>query len=848
MTAATYRFGVFELQPDQRRLLASGRPVALGQRAFDLLQILVERRERLVPKGELLDLVWPDLVVEENNLQVQISNLRKVLGTHAIATIPGRGYRFTVPVDGANVESPAIAKIEIAPATTPRTNVPREVPALYGRDADLAALRELIGGHRLVTIVGAGGIGKSRLAQAITHAISDTRPDGAWMVELAGLSDPARLANAVAQVLDVKMPGQRPPLDELTDGLGVRDALLVLDNCEHLLDAVAALVEGLVQSAPDITVLATSQEPLRLPEEQQYRVMPLAVPSGTDAEDALTYGAVALFEARVRAAAPRFALTRENAPLAIDICRRLDGLPLAIELAAARVATLGLAPVRDKLDARFRLLTGGARSTLRRHQTLRAALEWSHNLLNDAEKAVFRRLGAFAGGFTSELAQAVAADAEQDEWAVLDHLGALVDKSLVVADAGDTPRYRLLESARAFALEQLAAADTADTLRRHAVAMRDFLARVDDANLDGELRTDQYAARVLPELDNLRAARAWAMGDDGDARIALALAAHSGALIDYAAECAEWLPPMQALAKAEDADPAVAARYFRAVAAGNMARRIPLELQIASAERALALYRTLEQPRRVFSSLIQLSRHIRAPRYRAMSVAVLDEARALLRPEWPAEFHIVMLRRDGELARFEGRSHEALAIYRDTVRVSAASRDWRLEVMARSNLADMIWDIGSIDEAARIARALAADLRQRPAAYTDMDVLFANLMGILSEAGEIEEATAAAREALPIMRRSRNYFVDEWVYLFWRRGQHDVATLLLGASDAEVVRYGMSRQQNEERLVAQARAALAAAVPADAFVRSLAAGAALRDVDIAALIAEALGPAPGTRG
>ncbi len=227
------------------------------------------------------------------------------------------------------------------------------------------------------------------------------------------------------------------------------------------------------------------------------------------------FGAIALFEARVRAVDPRFELTDDNLPIVIDICRRLDGLPLAIELAAARVATLGLRQVRDKLDARFRLLTAGSRATLRRHQTLRAALEWSHNLLDGAERAVFRRLGVFAGGFTMELAQAVAADAQLDEWAVLDRLSALVDKSLVVADAGDPPRYRLLESARAFALEQLAEGEMDDVLERHALAMLEFLKRIDDANLDGELRTDQYAALVLPELDNLRAAHAWATGWNG---------------------------------------------------------------------------------------------------------------------------------------------------------------------------------------------------------------------------------------------------------------------------------------------------------------------------------------------
>jgi len=468
-----------------------------------------------------------------------------------------------------------------------------------------------------------------------------------WRHQLAGLSDPALLPNAVAQVLHITLPGQGDALQVLVGDMVQRNALLVLDNCEHMLDAVAALVQAILRSAPNVTLLATSQEPLHLPAEQQYRVLPLAVPTATTADHSREFGAVALFEACVRAVDPRFALTDESLPLVIDICRRLDGLPLALELAAARVAMLGLRPVRDKLDARFKLLTGGARATLRRHQTLRAALEWSHQLLNDAEKAVFRRLGVFAGGFTMEMAQAVASDAQMDEWAVLDQLSALVDKSLVAADAGEAPRYRLLESARAFALEQLAAGETAEMLKRHALVMRDFLQRTDDSNLDGELRTDQFAGLVLPELDNLRAARAWAIGEAGDSQVAVALAAHAGALIDYAIECADWLLPLEQHVEDAAVSPAIAARYWRAVAAANMVGRVPRARQLEAASRARALYEALGQPRRAFSSLIQIARHRSSLHQDADAKAALDEARGLIRPDWPAEFRTRLLRRDG---------------------------------------------------------------------------------------------------------------------------------------------------------------------------------------------------------
>jgi predicted ATPase/class 3 adenylate cyclase len=348
----------------------------------------------------------------------------------------------------AVVEAPSAAQ-----AQARQGNLPAVLPALYGRDDDIDALRVLIDGQRVVSIVGAGGIGKTRLAQAVAHAMRDAFADGAWMVELAPLADPALLPAAVAQALDIKLAGVSATLDELVVGMAQRTLLLVLDNCEHLLDAVAALVQAVMQGAPSLTLLLTSQEPLHLPAEQQYRVTPLAVPFEMAVSGAREFGAVALFVARVKAVDQRFALDDASLALVIDICRRLDGLPLAIELAAARTATLGLRPVRDKLDARFKLLTGGSRASLRRHQTLRATLDWSYKLLSDAEQAVFQRLGVFVGGFTVELAQAVAGDAQLDEWAVLDHLSALVDKSLVVADAGEVPRYRLLESARAFALE-----------------------------------------------------------------------------------------------------------------------------------------------------------------------------------------------------------------------------------------------------------------------------------------------------------------------------------------------------------------------------------------------------------
>ncbi|HZV92279.1 MAG TPA: winged helix-turn-helix domain-containing protein, partial [Caldimonas sp.] len=635
-------FGRFELRPESRRLLHEGEPVPLRGRAFDVLLALWERSDRVVSKSELLDLVWPGLVVEENNLAVHVSALRKHLGAQAIATVPGRGYRFTAAVAAAgpsgaegtpaSAESSGSAHLVEHPRRL--TNLPAALPPLYGRVDELGDLRELLGNHKLVSIVGAGGMGKSRLAQTTAHAMVQRWTDGAWMIELAGVSNPALLPNVAAQCLDIKVAGGSPR-DELVASLSQRSLLLVLDNCEHLLEAAASFAQAVLDGAPHVTLLMTSQEPLRLRGEQQFRIKPLSVPPESTTVDARAFGAVALLEARVRSIHPRFAIGDDVMDVAVDICRCLDGLPLAIELAAARVATLGLRPVRDRLGERFRLLTGGSRSTLRRHQTLRAALEWSHSLLSHDEQAVFRRLAVFAGGFAMEMAQLVAGDARLDDWAVLDHLSALVDKSLVVAGDGDSPRYRLLESARAFGLEQLAAAgETADTLRRHALAVRRHFETVDATNLDGGLRTEELEALLLPELDNLRSAHGWATVDAVDVETAVVLAACSTALEDFTIESGDWLPPLQKWVEA-GVEPAVAARYWRAVASTNMFGHVPVTLQAEAADRARSLYLGLGLPRRAFSSVVQLAVFRLVLGDPAAARTAAEEARALIQEDWP---------------------------------------------------------------------------------------------------------------------------------------------------------------------------------------------------------------------
>ncbi len=506
-TADEIAFDRCVIRRDARQLLVDGKPAKLGARAFDLLLVLIEHRGRVLSKNELLEIVWPGLVVEENNLQVHISALRKLLGPQAIATIPGRGYRFTA------LPAPAVKLERRSP------DRPDNWQFLFGRDADIKTLSDLVVAHRLVTITGEGGIGKTVLAQAVARNLKPAFADGVWVVDLAPQTDASQLAAAVAGALRVTLAGGDPGL-ALADALQGRHMLIVLDNCEHLVPAVAALAAMLLHDAPKLHLLATSQEPLKLAQEQMYRVATLALPTQATLDDARQSGAVRLFECRAQAADLRFVLNESNVAAVVEICAQLDGIALAIELAAARVHLLGIQGLRDRLGQRLFVLSGGSRVAPPRQRTLRAALEWSHTLLSIDQQAVFRRLGVMAGSFGLDGSQQVAAHGTIDEWAVLDHLGALVEKSLVSveADTDGVMRYRMLETMRQFALERLAESGEQHAMRERHLTCFLALVLAAKAQLEGPAQ-GAWLKRLDRDRDNLFAALAWCdHADDGAVR------------------------------------------------------------------------------------------------------------------------------------------------------------------------------------------------------------------------------------------------------------------------------------------------------------------------------------------
>jgi predicted ATPase/DNA-binding winged helix-turn-helix (wHTH) protein len=524
-------FGRFRILLHRRELLADNRPVELGGRAFDLLLALIEAGGAVVSKDALLERVWPDRIVEENNLQFQISTLRKALAPDRdlIRTITGRGYQFTGEIRTVPALPDARMPEGTAEATaTPSrrsTNLPVSVSELIGRDAELSEIQDLCVSQRLVTLTGAGGIGKTRLGFEVARHQLPRFTDGVWAAELAPLSDPDLVPVTVATALGLELTSGSASPQSVANALRSKQLMLVLDNCEHVIDAAARMAEALLRANPAARVIATSREPLRAGGEWVYPVLPLAVPleGSSDGEDPLRYGAVRLFGERARAAAPNFSPDSRTAAAIAGICRRLDGIPLAIELAAARTAALGIEELATRLDDRFRLLTRGRRTALPRHQTLRGALDWSYELLTEPERVGLRRLAVFAGGFTLRAAREVVADDNIMAAEIDDCVGNLVAKSLIIADIGDTmPRYRLLDTTRAYALEKLAESVDAERLRRrHAEYYRDLLEPAEET--DTSQGRPEWLAIYARHIDNLRTGLDWAFSENGDLRIAVAL-------------------------------------------------------------------------------------------------------------------------------------------------------------------------------------------------------------------------------------------------------------------------------------------------------------------------------------
>ncbi|MGB8694074.1 MAG: winged helix-turn-helix domain-containing protein [Steroidobacteraceae bacterium] len=804
------RLGQFELRPAERALSRDGQPLELGARAFDLLLVLIEHQGRLATKATLLERVWPRLVVDENNLPAQVASLRRVLGAGAIRTVPGFGYRLELPVvlPGA---APAVVAQPLPEA--PRLAIPRRfwpgrIGALIGRERELAELEATLAGANLVTVVGSAGVGKTRLAHELLSREAEKSAAAVAWVSLESIDEAVRVPSAIALALGLALPDNIDGFVALRQALEQVPVLLVLDGAEHLQAELAAPLVELVTQTAGVRALLTSQAPLGIAGEVIYRLRVLALPdAATPGEEAQRYAAVELFAQRARAADQRFELNATNSKLVSDICRRLDGNALAIELAAARVPALGLAMVLERLDDRFRLLklSGAAADT--RHGALHAAFDWSYQLLTAAEQCVFNQLGAFAGSFTLQAAARSVRDGNIDAAETIDLITRLVDRSLVSALPIDPPRYTLLETARYYARARLTERDELKRANRNvAGAMLELL----DAAYQEYWSLDEavWLHRYQPELDNVRAAIDWAATQDR--LLAVSLYGSAWPLFLESDLGAEGRARFEQTVTQINASLPMArvARFWEAVASLESTRKY--DRARYAAELAAALHDTLNNARARYYSQSLLALNWRGDD--SAAGAAFDVAHQLEDAAWPARLLAHGALTEGALLVSRGDFPAARASYQRAMRLALATSE-RQALAATVAIAELDVTCGDLSGALQLSRPLALSLRHSGRCETRLELL-ASYFAALLLSGEITEARAIGAELHELAMRldtdRLHSALDAMAYLACLDQQYTSAARIAACADAAHPAHGQLRRQPlEERMRALVQARLA---------------------------------------
>jgi predicted ATPase/class 3 adenylate cyclase len=745
-------------------------------------------------------------------------NLRD-LGEHTLRDVERRERVYQLSAPDLVDEFPPLLSAGAFP-----NNLPHQLTSLFGREAEIADIKRLLQDSRLVTLVGTGGIGKTRCALQVGAEVLHDYGQGVWFVELAPVADPQFVASAIASAIRIHESHDRPLPDAIVDFLKNRRLLLILDNCEHVVEQTATVADSILRMCDRVSILSTSRESLGLPGERVYHVPPLSVPpakADLTADEAMRYGAISLFVARARLADDAFRLTDDIAPIVAQICRRLDGIALAIELAAARVKILGVRELDDRLDERFRILTGGSRTSLHRQQTMRALIDWSYNLLSEQEKTVFRHLAVFANGFTIDAAGAVCSDETNDEFEILDLVSALVDKSLVAVepDLGGYRRYRLLESLREYGREKLIEhGEYENACRRFGVWCYEFVRSAEGSW--GKSPSRAWEATVGPELENLRFALSWSLEDRHDVRLGQRIAAASRRIWGRFAEAEglRWVHAASSTAKSPLPREIEAALWLAEAQAHVGLRRYRAALDYA--ERAQEAYASigdelLRSEARGFAgfSLVMIGESSRGMPMLADSLAAYREFGAL---------------------QLIGHALEELAIAHAYAREFDAARDRFREALANfksvenergianvaGNLAEVEFRAGHLEAALQLAsEAIAGDPTDR-----DACTYLSNLAAYLVAGGQWQDARMRASESLnrSVAHRAEVDIVFALQHLAAvaalrnRQGaaEEDAARAagLLGYVDEHLAVVGGSREQTElqeyERMASALKEAL----------------------------------------
>jgi predicted ATPase/class 3 adenylate cyclase len=761
------------------------------------------------------------------------------LGEHRLKDLvePEHVWQLTAP--GLTETFPPLRSLESLP-----NNLPQQVTPLIGREDVLAEVEPLVLEHRLVSLVGTGGIGKTRVALQVGADLLDGSGDGVWLVEVATLSDPASVVNTIASTFGLREQAERSMLDVLLQYLRPRHLLLILDTCEHLIEEMARVADAISRAAPQVRLLATSREPLRIAAEHVYRLPSLAVPpeSSPTAEEALRYGAVALFAERATASDAKFKLTDETAPIVAEICRRLDGIALAIELAAARVKVLAPRELAQKLDERFRVLTGGSRTALPRQQTMRALIDWSYDLLSEQEQRLFRRVAIFAGGWTLEATEAVTTDETLDALDIVDLMSSLVEKSLVIAEAEEgRTRYRLLESTRAFAAEKLEQSGERDTLARwYAHWAADLADRAGGATLTEP--TSRVLAEYVPELENARSAIHWALSHD-EVVLAARIAVGFYRLYRYLgmwADLRSWLDAV--LARLDvDAQPALAAQAWTALSSVVFGSR-----RTEAAQRGVELSEGCNDAAVTALSLAWLASALSqtAGRYEEAQAAIdralqLSQEHELTR----SLVHVIALNYAGTIAGHRGQLEEARQAHGAALALTTALGNEFTETGIRINMAELEFRFGDTARALELVSAITAEARgtRLLANVQSISNAFLNSAAYKIAPGDIAGARNDAREALRLARGADLYSaaiaIQHLATVAARSGDPRRGARLRGYADAWYRSEGNEREPTEARTYEILTASLREKL-SDAEIEALAAEGARMTEDQA--VAEAL--------
>ena len=719
------------------------------------------------------------------------------LGLHRLKDLVEPEHVWQLSVETLPTEFPALRSLDARP-----NNLPIERTSFVGREQDIADVVELLDRHRLLTLVGSGGVGKTRLALHVGAELLDRYPDGVWFVDLAPISDPELVSSVTAQALGMSQQQGSRVDQAIPLWLKRKKLLVIFDNCEHVVEPVAQLAGAILAAAPDVRILATSRQALNVEGEAAHQLPSLPLPAEAGAltvNEALRYGALVLFVDRAKAADTRFTLTDDTAPIVADICRRLDGIPLAIELAAARVKVLSIPNLARRLNERFKILTGGSRTALPRQKTLSALIDWSYDLLTYQEQLLFNRVGVFAGGFSLDAATAVCSGDGLDEIDVLDLLSSLTDKSLVVADtSGEHERYRLLESTAAYALDKLSAVGEHETLaRRHAEYFRDqALAAVERLGTGSTLA---WTTGVQLELDNFRAALGWALTRGNDAVLGGAIAGALGGLWLNAGLTVEgryWIS--LAFDRVSDAEqPQIAARLWQALNLLSSGQR-----KHDAAQRAMQLYASVGDARGTARAQQSLASALRQMGQLDDATAENEQALATARACGDTFCVAGCLILQAGIARMRGDIDAGRELYAQALAALKALGNESGTAIVLGNMAEMEFAGGHPEQALQAASE-ALEIHLRGTNATSIAILHGNCAAYQIAIGDLGAARDSAREGLRLARQVRHEpsianVLQHLALLAGLGGAARRAAQLLGYVDAQYTALEMQREPTEQ--------------------------------------------------